>query len=109
MFHRVIKQVCNIERFYVRDKQAIQNHFFFALRAFAKLQTLRINDLIDNLYQISRELFIPHSAAQSRKKDSSFVLPHIPQLRAEKKIVHLYYFFLRRFIVDFNNFIKNPV
>ena len=34
---------------------------------------------------------------------------HIPQLRAEKKIVHLYYFFLRRFIVDFNNFIKNPV
>jgi hypothetical protein len=36
-------------------------------------------------------------------------LTHIPQLRAEKKIVHLYYFFLRRFIVDFNNFIKNPV
>ena len=34
---------------------------------------------------------------------------HIPQLRAEKKIVHLYYFFLRRFIIDFNNFIKNPV
>ena len=50
---------CNIERFYVRDKQAIQNHFFCALRAFAKLQTLRINDLIDNLYQISRQLFVP--------------------------------------------------
>jgi hypothetical protein len=59
MFHRVIKQVCNIERFYVRDRQAIQNHFFFALRAFSTLQTLRINDLIDNLYQISRELFVP--------------------------------------------------
>jgi hypothetical protein len=59
MFHRVIKQVCNIERFYVRDTQAIQNHFFCALRAFSKLQTLRINDLIDNLYQISRELFVP--------------------------------------------------
>jgi hypothetical protein len=58
-FHRVIKQVCNIERFYVRDKQAIQNHVFCALRAFCKLQTLRIHDLIDNLYQISRELFIP--------------------------------------------------
>ena len=37
------------------------------------------------------------------------IATHIPQLRAEKKIVHLYYFFLRRFIVDFNNFIKNPV
>ena len=59
MFHRVIKQVCNIERFYVRDTQAIQNHFFCALRAFAKLQTLRIKELIDNLYQISRELFVP--------------------------------------------------
>lgn len=58
-FHRVIKQVCNIERFYLRDKQAIQNHVFCALRAFAKLQTLRIHDLIDNLYQISRQLFIP--------------------------------------------------
>jgi Transposase DDE domain len=58
-FHRVIKQVCNIERFFVRDGQAIRNHFFCALRAFAKLQTMRIEGLIDNLYQISRELFIP--------------------------------------------------
>ena len=33
-FHRVIKQVCNIERFYVRGEQAIRNHFFCALRAF---------------------------------------------------------------------------
>ena len=50
------------------------------------------------------------------KNKNLFVIPchrvirtHIPQLRAEKKIVHLYYFFLRRFIIDFNNFIKNPV
>lgn len=41
-FHRVIKQVCNIERFYARDEQAIRNHFFCALRAFGKLQTLCI-------------------------------------------------------------------
>jgi len=27
-FHRVIKQVCNIERFQVRNQQAIRNHFF---------------------------------------------------------------------------------
>jgi len=58
-FHRVIKQVCNIERFQVRDRQAIRNHFFCSLRAFSKLQTMRIHGLIDNLYQISRELFIP--------------------------------------------------
>jgi Transposase DDE domain len=58
-FHRVIKQVCNIERFQVRDQQAIRNHFFCSLRAFSKLQTMRIGGLIDNLYQVSRELFIP--------------------------------------------------
>ena len=43
------------------------------------------------------------------KNELAFIRAHIPQLRAEKKIVHLYYFFLRRFIIDFNNFIKNPV
>jgi hypothetical protein len=58
-FHRVIKQVCNIERFHVRDGQAIRNHFFCALKAFSRLQTMRIEGLIDNLYQVSRQLFIP--------------------------------------------------
>jgi len=43
----------------VRDQQAIRNHFFCALRAFGKLQTMRIEGLIDNLYQVSRQLFIP--------------------------------------------------
>lgn len=58
-FHRVIKQVCNIERFQVRNEQAIRNHFFCALRAFSMLQTMRIEGVIDNLYQVSRQLFIP--------------------------------------------------
>lgn len=58
-FHRVIKQVCNIERFQLRNQQAIRNHFFCALRAFDKLQTMRVEGLIDNLYQVSRQLFIP--------------------------------------------------
>lgn len=58
-FHRVIKQVCNIERFQVRKEKAIRNHFFCALSAFGKLQTMRIEGLIDNLYQVSRELFVP--------------------------------------------------
>lgn len=58
-FHRVIKQVCNIERFYVRDEQAIRNHVFCALRAFCKLQTMCIKGLINNCYEISRQLFVP--------------------------------------------------
>lgn len=58
-FHRVIKQVCNIERFYVRAEQAIRNHFFCALRAFCQLQTLCSQGVIDNCYEISRRLFVP--------------------------------------------------
>lgn len=58
-FHRVIKQVCNIERFYVRDEQAIRNHFFCALRAFGKLQTLCIKGVIKTCYELSRQLFVP--------------------------------------------------
>jgi predicted DNA-binding ribbon-helix-helix protein len=55
----VIKQICNIERFFVREELAIRNHFFCALRAFATLQTMRIERLIDNLYQFSSQLLIP--------------------------------------------------
>jgi len=58
-FHRVIKQVCNIERFYVRDEQAIRNHFFCSLRVFCQLQKMYLNGLINNGYEISRQLFVP--------------------------------------------------
>ncbi|MGF1517226.1 MAG: transposase [Nodosilinea sp.] len=58
-FHRVIKQVCNIERFYVRDKEAIRNHFFCALSAFCKLQTICIQRVTNNCYELSRQLFVP--------------------------------------------------
>jgi len=60
-FQRVIKQVCNIERFQVRTEPAIRTHFFCALQAFCKLQTMRIEGLIDNLYQLSSQLFVPVS------------------------------------------------
>ena len=58
-FHRVLKQVCNIERFYVRNEQGIRNHFYCSLRAFCKLQTLSLQGFIRNCYEISRNLFIP--------------------------------------------------
>ncbi|MEO1144693.1 MAG: transposase [Cyanobacteria bacterium J06638_22] len=58
-FHRVIKQVCNIERFYVRGEQAIRNHFFCALRAFCQLQRLCVQGALRNCYELSRRLFVP--------------------------------------------------
>ncbi len=58
-FHRVIKQVCNIERFQVRTESGVRTHLFCALQAFSQLQTMRVEGLIDNLYQVSRQLFVP--------------------------------------------------
>ena len=58
-FHRVIKQVCNIERFQVRIESGVRTHLFCALLAFSQLQTMRVEGLIDNLYQVSRQLFVP--------------------------------------------------
>jgi len=37
-FHCAIKQVCNIERFQVRNKNPIKNHIFCALKAFVRLE-----------------------------------------------------------------------
>ena len=58
-FHRVIKQVCNIERFQVRTESGVRTHLFCALLAFSRLPTMRVGGLIDNLYQLSRQLFVP--------------------------------------------------
>jgi len=58
-YDRAIKQVCNIESLQVRDEQAIRHHFFCALSAFDKLQTMGVEGLIDNLHQVSRQFFIP--------------------------------------------------
>ena len=58
-FHRVIKQVCNIERFQIRTESGIRTHLFCALQAFSQLQTMKVEGLIDNLYQVSRQLFVP--------------------------------------------------
>lgn len=74
-FHRVIKQVCNIEHFQVRTESAIRTHFFCALQAFCKLQTMRVEGLIDNLYQVSRQLFIPVIR--------QFILENLAQPRAD--------------------------
>jgi len=56
-FHRAIKQVCNVERFQVRNTQAIKNHIFCAISAFVKLEFMRVKNLISNWYEIQKNLF----------------------------------------------------
>jgi hypothetical protein len=62
-YHRVLKQVCNIERFQVRGKVPILNHIFAALSSFIALQNMRLTNVIDNAYRWKRELFTEVVAA----------------------------------------------
>mgnify|MGYP006388182165 CR=1 FL=1 len=57
-FHRVIKQVCNIERFQVRNENPIKNHIFCALKAFIKLEFMRFNRIISHWYVVRRDLYL---------------------------------------------------
>ena len=56
-YHRVIKQVCNIERFQVRGKVSILNHIFCALCGYVYLQKMQMNQLITNAYQMRSDLY----------------------------------------------------
>jgi len=56
-YHRMIKQVCHIERFQVRGRQLIMNHIFSALCAYVHLQRMQINDFFSNAYRWQRALY----------------------------------------------------
>lgn len=56
-YHRLIKQVCNIEKFQVRGKVPIRNHIFAALCSYVHLQQMQIADLISNAYRWQRDLY----------------------------------------------------
>ena len=55
-YHRALKQLCGINKFIVRKSEGILNHFFSSLRAFIKLELMRYKELIDNWYQLQREI-----------------------------------------------------
>ena len=55
-YHRAIKQLCGIKRFMVRTSNAILTHFFCSIRAFIQLELMRAEEMIDNWYEIQRNL-----------------------------------------------------
>ena len=57
-FHRALKQVCNVERFQVRNENPIKNHIFCAIKAFVKLECMRINKEILHWYELKRDLYV---------------------------------------------------
>lgn len=56
-YHRMIKQVCNIEKFQVRGKVPILNHIFSALCGYVHLQKMQLTEVISNAYQWRRDLY----------------------------------------------------
>lgn len=56
-YHRVIKQVCNIEHFQVRNATSVRTHIFAGVCAYVALQRMKLTDLVRNCYELSRELF----------------------------------------------------
>lgn len=56
-YHRVIKQVCHIEDFQVRNASSVNTHIFAGICAYVALQRMKVTDLVKNCYQLSRELF----------------------------------------------------
>jgi hypothetical protein len=70
-YHRAIKQVCGIERFIVRTTSAVKTHFFSAIRAFTQLELMRSDELIENWYELQRNL----SVYVAR----DFILEHLQQ------------------------------
>ena len=57
MYHRALKQVCNIERFQVRKTSAVKTHIYSSIIGFIQLELLRFNDEMTNWYQIKRNMF----------------------------------------------------
>ncbi len=57
-FHRAIKQVCNIERFQVRNENPIKNHVFCAIKAFVNLEFMRFDKKISHWYEVKRDLYV---------------------------------------------------
>ena len=80
-YHRAIKQVCGIERFMVRTTEAVHTHFFSSIRAFTQLELMRASELIENWYELQRNL--------SLQVARDFILEHLKQkvgLNAHRQI-----------------------
>ncbi len=53
-FHRAIKEVRNIERFQVHN----ENYIFRAIKAYVKLEFMRLNKEISYWHQVKKELYV---------------------------------------------------
>ena len=58
VYHRALKQLCNLNKFFVRKTTSIITHIFCSLRAFCQLELMRVSETIENWYEVQRNLYI---------------------------------------------------
>ncbi len=58
VYHRALKQLCNLNNFFVRKTSAICTHIFCSLRAFCQLELMRIYEIVENWYEVQKNLYI---------------------------------------------------
>lgn len=58
IFHRICKQVCNLENFFVRKESSVRTHIFCALRAFIRISAFINDNIFKSHYSVQRHLFI---------------------------------------------------
>lgn len=58
VYHRALKQLCNLNKFFVRKTTAIITHIFCSLRAFCQLELMRVSATVENWYEVQKSLYI---------------------------------------------------
>lgn len=56
-YHRALKQLCNLNKFFVRKTNPILTHIFCSLRAFCQLELMRVKETIESWYEVQRNLY----------------------------------------------------
>ena len=54
-YHRVLKQLCNIERFQVRGKQQVRDHIFAAIFRYTCLKAMKVSESLRSIYSVKKD------------------------------------------------------
>ena len=71
VYHRALKQLCNLNKFFVRKNTAILTHIFCSLRAFCQLELMRVKETIETWYEMQRNLYLEVA--------KQFIIENFPQ------------------------------
>jgi hypothetical protein len=53
---RALKQCCHVQQFFVRNRKAVENHIYAALRAFQRLSWMAHDHILANVYELRKKI-----------------------------------------------------